>query len=296
MTIKEILEKVAAYHPDLGPDYQGCDGVKVGDPNQECTGIVTTLVPTVELIRACAEQEANLLYVHEPTNYLTPDWPDWRADFDCSVYDEKLQLAKDLGVVIVRDHDHMHAHRPDSIFTGVLKYLGWEPYLAEEQPVPMGFTVNFPQPRTLKEINHELITKIGMHGLRYVGNLDSRFTKVSIAGHIYPGAFIPPTTKEDGTYTDYATEIIRQIEAGKVECVIPGEVIEWTVVSYVRDAVAFGKNAALINPGHFNWEELGARYAADWLTELTGGRVPITYIPSGDPWDFAIADHYSPSH
>ena len=55
MKISEVLERVAAYHPDLGPDYAGCDGIKAGNPDQECTGIVSALVPTVDVIRKTAE-------------------------------------------------------------------------------------------------------------------------------------------------------------------------------------------------------------------------------------------------
>lgn len=48
---KEILDRVSEYHPDLGEDYHGCDEVKFGDCSQECTGIVSALVPTVDVIR-----------------------------------------------------------------------------------------------------------------------------------------------------------------------------------------------------------------------------------------------------
>lgn len=290
MTIHEVLARVAAYHPDLGSDYQGCDGIKTGSPDRQCTGIVTSLVPTVEVIRKTAEEGANLLYIHEPTSYLTPDWVDWKADYDCSVYNEKLALCEQYGIVIYRDHDHMHAHRPDSIFTGVLKYLDWLPYLSEDQSLPFGYTVEFPEPRKLSELNHDLITRTGMNGLRYVGNPEAVFSKVAIAGHIYPDAFIPQHFNEDGSWTDYTTEIIRVMEEGKVECIIPGEIIEWTVISYIRDAISLGRNMACINPGHFNWEELGARYAADWLKDLAGGEVPVKYIPTGDMWHFQLAD------
>lgn len=128
MTIQEILDRVSEYHPDLGEDYHGCDEVKFGDCSQECTGIVSALVPTVDVIRRAVELKANLLYVHEPVSYLTPDWPEWKADYKCRIYDEKLKLLKENKIVLVRDHDHMHAHKPDSIFTGVLKYLGWMEY------------------------------------------------------------------------------------------------------------------------------------------------------------------------
>lgn len=286
MTIQEILDRVSEYHPDLGEDYHGCDEVKSGDCSQECTGIVSALVPTVDVIRRAVELKANLLYVHEPVSYLTPDWPEWKADYKCRIYDEKLKLLKENKIVLVRDHDHMHAHKPDSIFTGVLKYLGWMEYLTEEQKIPFGYTVCFPKAKKLREINQELIEKIGMQGLRFIGNPEAELKKIAFTGHIYPDAFIPQHFNEDGSWSDYATEIIREMEQDGVECIIPGEVIEWTVLSYIRDGISLGKNLACINPGHFNWEELGARYAKDWLMELTENKVSVFYVPTGDMWKY----------
>ena len=286
MTIQEILDRVSEYHPDLGKDYHGCDEVKFGDCSQECTGIVSALVPTVDVIRRTIELKANLLYVHEPVSYLTPDWPEWKADYKCRIYDEKLKLLKENKIVLVRDHDHMHAHKPDSIFTGVLKYLGWMEYLTEEQKIPFGYTVCFPKAKKLREINQELIEKIGMQGLRFIGNPEAELKKIAFTGHIYPDAFIPQHFNEDGSWSDYATEIIREMEQDGVECIIPGEVIEWTVLSYIRDGISLGKNLACINPGHFNWEELGARYAKDWLMKLTENKVSVFYVPTGDMWKY----------
>ena len=286
MTIQEILDRVSEYHPDLGEDYHGCDEVKFGDCSQECTGIVSALVPTVDVIRRAVELKANLLYVHEPVSYLTPDWPEWKADYKCRIYDEKLKLLKENKIVLVRDHDHMHAHKPDSIFTGVLKYLGWMEYLTEEQKIPFGYTVCFPKAKKLREINQELIEKIGMQGLRFIGNPEAELKKIAFTGHIYPDAFISQHFNEDGSWSDYATEIIREMEQDGVECIIPGEVIEWTVLSYIRDGISLGKNLACINPGHFNWEELGARYAKDWLMELTENKVSVFYVPTGDMWKY----------
>ena len=286
MTIREILDRVSEYHPDLGEDYHGCDEVKFGDCSQECTVIVSALVPTVDVIRRTIELKANLLYVHEPVSYLTPDWPEWKADYKCRIYDEKLKLLKENKIVLVRDHDHMHAHKPDSIFTGVLKYLGWMEYLTEEQKIPFGYIVCFPKAKKLREINQELIEKIGMQGLRFIGNPEAELKKIAFTGHIYPDAFIPQHFNEDGSWSDYATEIIREMEQDGVECIIPGEVIEWTVLSYIRDGISLGKNLACINPGHFNWEELGARYAKDWLMELTENKVSVFYVPTGDMWKY----------
>ena len=288
MKINEILKSIKAYHPDLGADYTGCDGVKFGNTDQECTGVVTALVPTVDVIKKTAKLGANLLFVHETVSYLTPDWPEWKADFDCKVYDQKIKLIKDNNIVLVRDHDHMHANKPDSIFHGVLKYLEWLPYLDKKQPILFGYTVNFPQPKTLRQISEELIEKIGLNGLRYVGNPDDQFERLSFTGHIYPGAFISAHYKDNGSWTDYTTEIIRTMQENDVHLIIPGETVDWTVLSYIRDGLQLGQQMACINPGHFNFEELGAKYAKDWLGDLTKHQVPIKYIPSDDLWHYQL--------
>ena len=72
MTIREITDKILEYHPKFDEDYDGCDGFKSGNPDDECTGIVSALVPTVEVIRKTAKLGCNLLYVHEPSYYSTP--------------------------------------------------------------------------------------------------------------------------------------------------------------------------------------------------------------------------------
>ena len=120
MKNREIVEKILSYHPHI-PNYHGCDSWKAGDPEAECTGIVTALVPTVNVIRKARALGANLLIVHEPTFYTSQDGPGWFEDFPNRVYAEKRQLLEESGIAIWRDHDHMHFHQADSIFTGVLK-------------------------------------------------------------------------------------------------------------------------------------------------------------------------------
>lgn len=87
------------------------------------TASATALVPTVDVIRRTGELGCNLLVVHEPIFYSTEDYPDWRAGGKNSVYEEKRRFWISMATVW-RDHDHMHAHNPDSIFTGVIK-LPW---------------------------------------------------------------------------------------------------------------------------------------------------------------------------
>lgn len=71
MTNREVIDKILAYHPTL-ENYHGCDEYKAGNPDTPCTGIVSALVPTVEVIRKTAALGCNLLVTHEPICKVSP--------------------------------------------------------------------------------------------------------------------------------------------------------------------------------------------------------------------------------
>ena len=286
MTIREIAELIESYHPYL-PDYHGCDGFKSGDPDTECTGIVSSLVPTVEVIRRAAELGCNMIYTHEVSYFMTPDFPEWRGSFDCRIYDEKRALLEDNGIVIYRDHDHAHAHRPDSIFRGVEKYLGWTYYRTGNGVLDGSCHVYEIPESTVESVNRHLMETIGMNGTRFIGRPDARIKKIAIVGHLYPGGF-GTVKEENGFYSDYSTMLIEAMEKDGLQAIIPGEVIEWNVLSYIRDAAALGRDVACFNIGHFNFEELGSRFAVDWIGEILGHKVPVHYVPTGDIWNFQL--------
>ena len=283
MKNKEVIERILTYHPAT-PGYKGCDNFKSGDPEAECTGIVTALAPNIHVIRETIKLGANLLIVHEPTFYTSDDEPGWFEDFDNEVYEEKKKLIDEHGITIWRDHDHMHMHHPDSIFTGVLKYMNWE----EKAEVDLDtglfahWIVRF-EPMTLRELCGDIIEKIGLNGLRYIGDPEAVVSSLAIVGHLYP----MPVKRKDGSETEYSVKVIETLEK-KADVILPGEVIDWTTLSYVRDAVDLGKAKAVINIGHFNWEELGMKYYRDWLPELIGHEVPVTYVPSEDMYRFIV--------
>ena len=286
MTIREITEKIEAYHPVL-PDYDGCDGFKSGDPDRECTGIACALVPTVDVIRKTIELGDNLLYVHEPGYYMTPDFPEWRGGFPNSVYEEKRAMLEAHGIAVYRDHDHTHAHSPDGIFAGVIRYLGWEDYLTEtSESLPYCYTFDLPE-TTAEDLNETLMEKIGMRGIRYIGRPDARLRRVMLVPHLYPGAFLEETEK-DGVYSDFSTMLIRKMEEEGVQAIIPGEIIEWNLLSYIADASMLGRDTACFNIGHFNLEELGAKYARDWIGELIGHELPVHYVHTGELWNHQL--------
>ncbi|MBR4461991.1 MAG: Nif3-like dinuclear metal center hexameric protein [Erysipelotrichaceae bacterium] len=284
MKIKDVISKILDYHPHFPDSYDGCDAYKCGNPEAECTGVVTAMVPTINVIRKAIALNVNLIVVHEPAFYTSEDRGGWFEDYPNAVYEEKRKLLDDHGIVIWRDHDHMHAHQPDAIFTGVLKYMGWE----ENSHVDLdtGLFAHFiidTDPMKVKEVAKELIEKIGLNGVRIVGDPEAVVRKIALVGHLFPNEY----HKKDGRTGEYSVSIIETLEKD-VDLIIPGEVIDWTVLSYIRDAKQLGKNKAAICIGHFNWEELGMKYMRDWLSGLLENQLEVTYVPSEDMYDFIV--------
>ena len=282
MKISEAVDRILAYHPHL-EDYHGCDEFKYGDPDRECTGVVTALVPTVEVIRKAAALGCNLIVAHEPIFYQTPDFPEWKGNFANSVVEEKQKLLEETGITVWRDHDHMHAHKPDSIFTGVIRYMGWEPYYKPSED-PFTYCLDLPE-TTVGDLAAYIKDKLHLNGLRYMGRDSDRISRIALVGHIYPNSFIPDHMGDDGFYYDYSMEVIRLMEERGVQAILPGEIIEWTTLAYIRDGIAQGRPMAMYNIGHFNWEELGMRYMEDWLSELVP-ELPVHYVPTGDAFSY----------
>lgn len=285
MKNQDVIDRILAYHPALESE-EGCDGYKAGNPGEECRGVAAALVPTAEVIRRAASLGCNLLITHEPIFYQTPDFPQWKGSFPNQVYEQKRSLLERCGMTVWRDHDHMHAHRPDSIFSGVIRELGWEAYYRQPEgdTWDMSFRFELP-PVTVGELGAFLKEKMGLNGLRYLGRPKDVVTRVAMVGHLCPGCFFPEGIGADGFYHDYAMDVIRMMEE-EVEVIIPGEIIEWTALAYIRDALAMGKKKACLNVGHFNLEELGMADFAKTLRQLTKGELPVHYIPTGDSFSY----------
>lgn len=286
MKIKDIVEKIKTYHPAIDEN-STCDGYKCGSGDWECTGIVSALVPTVDVIKRTIELGANLIITHEPTYYLTPDYSEWKADFANSVQKEKQELLARHDITIWRDHDRMHAHNPDTIFFGVMQELGWEKYYNEKLSGGLPFIYPFVLPQTtVKDLGLFLKEKLQLNGLRYIGNPNDKISKVALVAHLYPNAFYKDGIGGNGYYYDYATQIMSLMEQNGIDAVIPGEIIEWNLLYYIRDAVYQGKPKACFNIGHFNLEELGMKAFAKTLKKLVENKVTVTYVPTKDGFGY----------
>jgi len=269
MTIQNIVDGILEYHPSIG-DGRTCDVIIGGDPYVECTGILVSIAPTVEIVRKAIEIGANFIFVHEPTFYSGyDDECEWLKGND--VYEEKLKLLVDNGIVIYRDHDHIHAHKPDGIFYYLLKQLGWLEYVVPgEGHAP---EIKLPE-TTLGDLINHIKNAMELETIRYIGNLDAKVSTVGFCGHLLPN-----------DQTNWSNN--DQVAASwKYDVVIPGEIVEWTLPLYIQDAVMLGKTKGMIIPGHFIQEEAGMRWAVEWLRPIVGDKLPMTFVSAGDMFHY----------
>ena len=264
MKIQEIINGILAYHPDIG-DRRTCDGAFGADPNVECTGILVAIAPTVPIIRKAIEIGANFIFVHEPTFYSAYDdtcgWLEGNP-----VYEEKMSMLRDNGIVIFRDHDHIHCHKPDGIFHYMIRQLGWSEYTTPGLERELG--VVLPE-TTLGELVRSVKKAMNLEHIRFIGDVNAKVSTVGFCGHLLPNA-----------QSNWSNN--NQVAASwNYDVIIPGETVDWTVPLYFYDAAALGYAKGMIIPGHFVQEEAGIRWAPEWLRGIVGDNLKITFCPTG---------------
>lgn len=281
LKIAEIIDKIKAFHPPID-ESRTCDTVKCGNPDQECTGVVVTVYASVEVIQETAKAGANLIVCHEPLFFSHNDTVDWLEGN--TVYEEKAKLLEQHGIVVWRNHDHIHGGSPsrvrnhmDLIFYGLMQELGWEQYCIGFDKKPMLYEI----PETTgRNLAAELVRKLNLEGARIVGNLDARVHRVFFCEHVSAAQF--GNRQPD-------CEAIQEIEKEGYDALIPFEIVDWTLSEYVRDAAQLGRNKVLIEMGHFNVEELAMKYMLNWLPGLLAEDVPVHFVQSGDSFHYITA-------
>ena len=88
------------------------------------------------------------------------------------------------------------------------------------------------------------------------------------------------------TALDHEELPMQAMEQSGMDVAICGDIHEWTIPAYVRDAYQMGMAKAMIIPGHDRTEEAGMKYLDTWLQPLVG-EIPIVFLESGDPFQYA---------
>ena len=234
------------------------DTIKAGSPANKVTGIVTTMFPTIPVIKEAIRLKANFIIPHEPSFYNHADKMNLVENNE--VQQKKLQLLNDNNITIWRAHDSWHAIQPDGISYGIVKKTGWQQYYKKEEKT---FTI---PPQQLKDIVSHLKSTLGIAHVRVIGDLSQSCKKISLL----PGAW--------GGLNQIKTAVDEN-----PDLLIVGEASEWETPEFIRDARSLGFNISMIILGHAVSEEPGMAWMAEWLQPKLSG-ITVTHVPSEDPF------------
>lgn len=260
MTVQQLIDLILKQIPGSVPNT--VDTIKIGDPNQKVTSVVTSMFPTIPVIRKAVDLKANFLIVHEPSFYNHGDDTSWLERDE--VYEFKRSLLAKNNIAVWRFHDYIHRHNPDGVLEGVIQKLSWKKFQDTSNP----YLFTLPKAATLNNLLADIKSKLAIPHLRMVGNLDDQCMRVLLL----PGAW-------------GGRNQMSQIMATKPDLVICGEVAEWETSEYIRDARAMGLKRSLVVLGHAQSEEPGLAWLVDFLKEKAP-TIKATHIPSENPFTF----------
>ena len=290
-TNSEIILSIRKYHsPDLSISVE-CDKIIYGEKyaNDACKGVVTTMHPTIEVIKETIKLGYNLIVVHEPTFYNSWDSADLYAADEIVV--AKKKLLDGNRIVIWRDHDHLHQNqndpytgaptRCDHTFWGAAMSLGWAGHKTNYDSYPGGINpykvYELPEMK-IGDMAKYIVEKMNLKGGRIIGNPEATASKTVLGTHILAGE----DTEDEYCVTNFF------LDPG-IDVIVPNEIQDNLALSYCLDAKQMGKNKAVLNYAHYNMEEFGMQYMAICFSEkIWGGDMPVAYVQSGDMYNYVI--------
>lgn len=229
------------------------DTIKIGNPDIKVTGIATTFMSTLDVLQRAHAAGLNMIISHEPTFWSDADLVQPVANDP--LYKFKLDFGNRNNLVVWRFHDHWHARKPDGIFEGWNRALGWEKYLDKGNErrwvIP---------PSTLGAVAKHFATSLKSRSMRIIGDPSLPVTKVGRGAHIITGNM--------STLPD-------------VDLLIVSEAREWDSAEYIRDTVLSGQKKGAIIISHESGEEAGMDNCEKWVKGFVS-EVPVKFIETHD--------------
>ena len=267
-TSQEVVDRI---RKSLGVPWKAdtVDTFKAGDPSTVVTGLVTTSLATIDVLRRAVKSGANMLITSGPTFYSRTDSPMPPAGRGRGaaasppadpVFAAKNEFIKTNNMVVWRFSDHWRLRTPDPFAQGIIDVLGWAKH-------PTGSTpghISVPS-LTLEALVADVKAKFGARGgMRIIGNPRTRLQTIAV---------LPGTVPIQAALTHLP----------KVDAIIAGEIREWESSEYVRDAITAGRDQALILVGRTVSEDPGMNVCAQWLGTIVP-EAPVRWLPAGDPY------------
>ncbi len=238
MKAKEIIEELCALGP--APEVT-CDTVKSGDIEKQVKKVAVTMFPNVKALRDATEWGADMMIVHEPTYYAHME-----DGKETPVSHIKRDMIEKSGMVLFRFHDRMHAATPDGIAEGELHFLGISGKI-EKTPYFASYIMTLDVELTARELGLLIEDRLGIKRVRIAGERNKKIKTLALCFGSPGGIF-------------------ELISDERIDSMLIGEVCEWQVCEYARDAAALGINKSVIAMGHVGSERDGMRYLFEKLS------------------------------
>ncbi len=257
LSARHVVERIQKNLAAAGVPWRSptVDTFKAGNPDTPIQGIATTFMATLDTLQRSAAAGRNFVITHEPTFWSHLDKTD---DFrDDPIYKFKMEFIESQNLVVWRFHDHWHARKPDGIYVGFNRTMGWDKYLTADSLD----AYRLPE-TTLDSLARDVQRKLNTRSLRVIGDPQLKVTRVAMGTH--------------KLFSNAAA--LRNADV----IVIP-EAREWDSVEYLRDLVEAGRKKAALVLAHEEFEEWGMQECAAWLATFIP-EVPIQLIPAGEPF------------
>ena len=245
LTAGEVVERIMKNkgQPWISTGFR--DTFKIGNPDMVVTGISTSFGGNLSVLQASLKAGLNMLITHEPTFWTDGDVIG-RVQDD-PLYRYKLEWAEKNNIIVWRDHDNLHSMKPDMIFVGWSKAMGWQAYSTD----PVRNSAYTIPPTTLGELAKYVMARLRLRSVRVIGDPNLPVRKVVVAR----GSTLPDDA----------------------DAKIASDIREWDAFEYARDAVYAGRKKGLIDISHDGFEDTGMQAFADFLQPLIP-EVPVRYV------------------
>jgi putative NIF3 family GTP cyclohydrolase 1 type 2 len=258
LTAREVVELIQKNSGVPINERSYRDTFKLGDPDSTVTGIATTVMVTFDMLKRAHTAGLNLVISHEDTFWNDRD--DVKDLTENPLYKLKTEYIRKNGMVIWRDHDHLHAMKPDFTVVGSLRSVGVK---GGENAAMAPRIMTIPE-TTLGEFAAQVKRLTGSRAFRCVGDPKARVSKILLG----PGYATPRMTAE-------------------ADVVIGGEQQEadggFDNVEYVMDAASLGMAKGVIMLGHVISEQPGMEDYANWMRTFIHD-IPIQFVPAEEPY------------
>lgn len=249
--------EVGQFFRDLTPEVytrETCDGFKFGNQNKEVKKVAVTWMATMGVLREAVRRGCDMIITHEPTFYNHWDKTD---DFtNDPAYLLKKEFLEDNNLVVYRVHDGWDFYPEYGILDSLAQELDFKRIAGETRWIRVYVipTIN------LEKLSEKVKDKLGIKGIRYVGDPDQEVTRVGIGVGSLGGL----------------NNLMEAMQFG-ADCLICGETVEWWTARYAEDA-----NIGLMPIGHSNSENPGMKGMAKFLKDKLP--LEIEYIYTPDPF------------